>query len=184
MWSWRFHLTRHWWMPRPQILFNFMRFLGNFGKIVCCPTPAGLAPRPRGNPGYATVRLCFCYVSSSRIKDVTSRCVKCRIKHRRDEISWKVDLVISGSKEGARDARLPLGSKFFHFHAVFGQKIEKIALSGVGAAIRHCLSYFLIRSLFQTSKLICICKKPSRNGLSTCLSIVLKGQYVKIYVFF
>ena len=32
---------------------------------------------------------------------------------------------IGGSKGGARDAPPPWGSKFFHFHAVFGNKIEK-----------------------------------------------------------
>ena len=32
---------------------------------------------------------------------------------------------IGGSKGGARDARPPWGSKFFHFHAVSGDKIEK-----------------------------------------------------------
>ena len=32
---------------------------------------------------------------------------------------------IGGSKGGARDARPPWGSKFFHFHAVFGKKIAK-----------------------------------------------------------
>ena len=35
--------------------FDFMQFLGNFGKIVCCrPPPGELAPPPRGNPGSAT----------------------------------------------------------------------------------------------------------------------------------
>ena len=33
--------------------FNFMQFLGKFGKIVCWP-PRGLAPPPRGIPGSAT----------------------------------------------------------------------------------------------------------------------------------
>ena len=35
--------------------FNFMQFLGNFGKIVCWRPPGELAPPPRGNPGSATV---------------------------------------------------------------------------------------------------------------------------------
>ena len=34
--------------------FNFMQFLGNFGKIVCWRLPGELAPPPRGNPGSAT----------------------------------------------------------------------------------------------------------------------------------
>ena len=34
--------------------FNFMQFLGNFGKIVCWRPPGELAPPPRGNPGSAT----------------------------------------------------------------------------------------------------------------------------------
>ena len=35
-------------------------------------------------------------------------------------------LGIGGSKGGAKDAKsTPRGSKFFHFHAVFGQKFEK-----------------------------------------------------------
>ena len=36
--------------------FNFMQFLGKYGKIVCwCPPPPGeLVPPPWGNPGSAT----------------------------------------------------------------------------------------------------------------------------------
>ena len=36
--------------------FNFMQFLGKFGKIICwrSPLPGELAPPPRGNPGSAT----------------------------------------------------------------------------------------------------------------------------------
>ena len=34
--------------------FNFMQFLGKFGKIVCCRPPGGLALPPRRNPGSAT----------------------------------------------------------------------------------------------------------------------------------
>ena len=34
--------------------FNFMQFLGKFGKIVCWRPPGELAPPPRGNPGSAT----------------------------------------------------------------------------------------------------------------------------------
>ena len=39
--------------------FNFMQFLGKFGKIVCWrppPPPGELVPSPRGNPGSATVK--------------------------------------------------------------------------------------------------------------------------------
>ena len=34
--------------------FNFMQFLGKFGKIVCWHPPGELVPPPQGNPGYAT----------------------------------------------------------------------------------------------------------------------------------
>ena len=34
--------------------FNFMQFLGKFGKIVCWRPPGELAPPPRGNPGSTT----------------------------------------------------------------------------------------------------------------------------------
>ena len=40
--------------PRCPNSFNFMQFLGNFGKIVCWRPPGELAPPPRGNPGSAT----------------------------------------------------------------------------------------------------------------------------------
>ena len=33
-------------------------------------------------------------------------------------------LNIGGSKGGARDVRPPWGSKFFHFHAVFGKNVK------------------------------------------------------------
>ena len=33
--------------------------------------------------------------------------------------------IIGGSKGGARDAPPPPGSKFFHFHAVFGKFLSK-----------------------------------------------------------
>ena len=36
--------------------FNFMQFLGKFGKIVCWHPPGELVPSPRGNPGSATVK--------------------------------------------------------------------------------------------------------------------------------
>ena len=34
--------------------FNFMQFLGKFGKIVCWCPPGELVPPPQGNPGSAT----------------------------------------------------------------------------------------------------------------------------------
>ena len=40
--------------------FNFMQFLGNFGKIVCWRPPGELAPLPRGNSGSATA--CYTHV--------------------------------------------------------------------------------------------------------------------------
>ena len=41
--------------PLGQNFFNFMQFLGKFGKIVCWrPLPEGLAPPHQGNPGSAT----------------------------------------------------------------------------------------------------------------------------------
>ena len=42
---------------------------------------------------------------------------------------WKQN--IGGSKEGARDV-CPPGSKFFHFYAVFGKKLQNNANLGVG----------------------------------------------------
>ena len=35
--------------------FNFMQFLGNFGKFVCWCPPGELVPPPQGNPGSITV---------------------------------------------------------------------------------------------------------------------------------
>ena len=40
--------------PGGRNSFNFMQFLGKFGKIVCWRPPWELAPPPRGNPGSAT----------------------------------------------------------------------------------------------------------------------------------
>ena len=39
--------------------FNFMQFLGKFGKIVCWRPPGELVPPPRRNPGSATVMCSF-----------------------------------------------------------------------------------------------------------------------------
>ena len=42
--------------PRRPNSFNFMQFLGEFGKIVCSRPPplGGFTPPPRGNPGSVT----------------------------------------------------------------------------------------------------------------------------------
>ena len=37
--------------------FNFIQFLGTLGKIVCWRPYEGLAPPPRGNPGFATAHI-------------------------------------------------------------------------------------------------------------------------------
>ena len=81
--------------------FNFMQFFGGkFGKIVCCrPLPEGLTPPPRGNPGSATVHWSY------------------RLSVYRYTYHWRI--------QGGRQGSVPPGSKFFHFHAVFGKKIEK-----------------------------------------------------------
>ena len=41
--------------PRGPNSFNFMQFLGKFGKIVCWHPPESWHPQPRGNPGSANV---------------------------------------------------------------------------------------------------------------------------------
>ena len=45
---WRSGPSRPPWGPNS---FNFMQFLGKFGKIVCCPPPRELALPTWGNPG-------------------------------------------------------------------------------------------------------------------------------------
>ena len=55
-----------------------------------------------------------------------------QLKHKNDKYGnianvdnlWKTLLhhTSGGSKGGAKDARPPWGSKFFHFHAIFGRK--------------------------------------------------------------
>ena len=42
--------------PRGPNSFNFMQFLGKFGKIICWRPPGELAPPPRGNPRSATAK--------------------------------------------------------------------------------------------------------------------------------
>ena len=51
---------------------------------------------------------------------------------------------IGGSKGGARDARPPWGSKFFHFHAVFGKILKNNSNFGSWRTwIRHCRRFWL-----------------------------------------
>ena len=50
--------------PRGPNSFNFVQFLGKFGKIVCWRPPGELAPPPRGNPGSATVNIAHCTSAS------------------------------------------------------------------------------------------------------------------------
>ena len=49
--QWRIEGTH---APQGPNSFNFMQFLGKFGKIVCWCPPGELTPPPRGNPGSAT----------------------------------------------------------------------------------------------------------------------------------
>ena len=52
--------------------FNFVQFLGKFGKIVClCAHPESWRPPPRGNPGSATafvVSITFPMILSGRLQ--------------------------------------------------------------------------------------------------------------------
>ena len=59
--QWRIYIVKFWTRPPPgPNSFNFMQFLGKFGKIICWRPPTGeLAPPPRGNPGSATVKDTF-----------------------------------------------------------------------------------------------------------------------------
>ena len=56
--QWRIYIVKFWTRAPPPggpNSFNFMQFLGKFGKIVCWrPPPGELAPPPRGNPRSAT----------------------------------------------------------------------------------------------------------------------------------
>ena len=78
--------------------FQFFHFRGKVGQIIRW-LPLGIGnPLPRlGNPGSATVTR---------------------------YLQRKVTQTIGGSKGGARDVRPPWGSKFFHFHAVFGKNVK------------------------------------------------------------
>ena len=43
--QWRIYIVKFWTSPRGPNSFNFMQFLGNFGKIVCWrPPPEGWRP--------------------------------------------------------------------------------------------------------------------------------------------
>ena len=54
--------------PRGPNSFNFMQFLGNFGKIICWHPPRELVPPPRGNPGFATVVYAMLFVNTVNMK--------------------------------------------------------------------------------------------------------------------
>ena len=62
--------------PRGPNSFNFMQFLGKFGKIVCWRPPGELAPPPRGNPGSATATQGF---TNSRIRQKCQNLTKLKI---------------------------------------------------------------------------------------------------------
>ena len=54
---WRIYTVKFWMRPPPHggpNSFNFMQFLGKFGKIIYRHPPGELVPPPRGNPGSAT----------------------------------------------------------------------------------------------------------------------------------
>ena len=46
--------------------FNFMQFLGKFGKIVCWRPPGELASPPQGNPGSATAKSLLCISNKNK----------------------------------------------------------------------------------------------------------------------
>ena len=48
--------------------FNFMQFLGKFGKIVCWHPPGELAPPPRGNPRSATDKVGIITICNEVVK--------------------------------------------------------------------------------------------------------------------
>ena len=59
--QWRIYIVKFWTRAPPEgpNSFNFMQFLGTFGKIVYWRPPRELASPPRGNPGSATVTECL-----------------------------------------------------------------------------------------------------------------------------
>ena len=54
--QWRIYIVKFWTCAPPggPNSFNFMQFLGTFGKIVCWRPPGELAPPPRGDKNSAT----------------------------------------------------------------------------------------------------------------------------------
>ena len=74
--QWRIYIVKFWTRAPPggPNSFNFMQFLGNFGKIVCWRPPWGVAPPPRGNPGSATECICNLFLFSSRKRVKLSHC--------------------------------------------------------------------------------------------------------------
>ena len=66
--QWRIYIVKFWTRAPPggPNSFNFMQFLGKYGKIVCWRPPGELAPTPRGNPGSATyVHIFFIFMQFS-----------------------------------------------------------------------------------------------------------------------
>ena len=124
--------------------FNFMQFLGNFGKIVCWhPPPGELAPPPRGNPGSATV-LIFKQKTKKKKKklklkelgSIGGACQECLLP----VSPWirqqgflqeeaPIQLWICGRGRGStRDACFLVGRMFFQFRAVFRKMAKTISL--------------------------------------------------------
>ena len=58
--------------PGVQIFFNFMQFLGKFGKIVCWCPPGEFAPQPRGSPGSTTAWVLLRYDTIGKIELIPS----------------------------------------------------------------------------------------------------------------
>ena len=46
------------------------------------------------------------------------------------EVPFSLIVSLADPRGGARDARPPWGSKFFHFHAVFGKKLKNNSTFG------------------------------------------------------
>ena len=93
LWQWRIYIVKFWTRAPPggPNSFNFMQFLGKFGKIVCWrPPPGELAPPPRGNPGSATVWVCLCLGQSQGVYlfwiltwlDSVNHCSYCTTLHK------------------------------------------------------------------------------------------------------
>ena len=73
-------------------------------------------------------------------------------------LQWNVSR-IGGSKGGARDERPSWGSKFFHFHAVFGKIIENNSPFGSWCPL---LGKILDQPLFKPYESVCPFSKETR----------------------